>query len=143
MVVRKVLALLLVLMLSGCVSSQQTSTRTELEIVDKGLEVIISPTNNTKVGGIISVDIKSVPDNAKKILVMLSPYNFVQTDSSKTPFEYPDVAGSFLEGNVQEYLIDTTTVSNGLYNLAVMVQGEQVSETPWIAGGQVQVIVEN
>ena len=144
------ITLVAVVVISGCVQegqpqgtqeTQQSQPQTEINLENNVLSVKIHPTEGNKISGIVTVTFESVPSEAGKILVMLSPQDMEHTDD---PFSEPNVVAQFLEPDTKEAFVDTTKVENGVYNLAVTVSPEVEREGyPWIAVVQTQVLVNN
>ncbi len=118
--------------------------KTQIELENKGLEAIVSPTEGKKVKDIISVEIKKVPLGSAKLVVMLSPQGIGEISD---PFNTPNVIMQYAETTETEILIDTKSVENGIYSLAVMGSRKpeltQNDSSPWVAVVQTQVVVEN
>ena len=118
--------------------------KTQIELENKGLEVVVSPTEGKKVSGVVTIGIKKVPQGSAKLVVMLSPQGIGEISD---PFNTPNVIMQYAEATEAEVLIDTKKVENGVYDLAVMgsrrAELTQNDTSPWVAVVQTQVIVEN
>lgn len=149
-----ILILVLMTLLLGCTQREEIKPfeekpapeviKTQIELENKGLEVIVSPTEGKKVKDIISVEIKKVPLGSAKLVVMLSPQGIGEISD---PFNTPNVIMQYAETTETEILIDTKSVENGIYSLAVMgsrkAELAQNDTSPWVAVVQTQVVVEN
>jgi len=123
------------------VAEQQAEQQTEIHLQNEGLEVRIHPTQGKTVSGIITVEFLSVPENAGKLMVMLSPQGMTHTDN---PFSEPNVVAQFVEPDVGQVFVNTSAVDNGVYNLAITAAPKEQREGyPWIAVVQTQVLVSN
>ena len=118
--------------------------KTQIELENKGLEVVVSPTEGKKISGVVTIGIKKVPLGSAKLVVMLSPQGIGEISD---PFNTPNVIMQYAETTEAEVLIDTKKVENGVYDLAVMgsrrAELTQNDTSPWVAVVQTQVIVEN
>ena len=118
--------------------------KTQIELENKGLEIVVSPTEGKKVSGVVTIGIKKVPQGSAKLVVMLSPQGIGEISD---PFNTPNVIMQYAEATEAEVLIDTKKVENGVYDLAVMgsrrAELTQNDTSPWVAVVQTQVIVEN
>ena len=148
------LLLILAILIIGCTQREEIKPfeekpapeviKTQIELENKGLEVIVSPTEGKKVKGVITVEIKKFPLGSAKLVVMLSPQGIGEISD---PFNTPNVIMQYAEAAVTAILIDTKSVENGVYNLAVMgsrkAELAQNDTSPWVAVVQTQVVVEN
>ncbi|HEC75652.1 MAG TPA: hypothetical protein ENI33_00125 [Thermoplasmatales archaeon] len=128
--------------ISGCLQEEQEKqSKTEINLENNGLKVKISPTNDSKVSGVITVTLEGIPSEATKILVSMSPQGF-QGDlynDSNVIIQWIDNPSAG-----QEILLDTTKVENGVYNIGAAATYEGAPESsPWIALVQTQVNVQN
>lgn len=149
-----ILLLVLTALFLGCTQREQINPfeekpmpeviKTQIELENKGLEVIVFPTEGKKVKDIISIEIKKVPLGSAKLVVMLSPQGIGEISD---PFNTPNVIMQYAETTETEILIDTKSVENGIYSLAVMgsrkAELTQNDTSPWVAVVQTQVVVEN
>lgn len=137
-----------VVFLSGCVQqaaqeNQQTQAqpKTEINLENNGLKVKISPTENKKISGVITVTLQNIPSNATKILVSMAPQGF-----KGDLYSSPNVIIQWIENPSagQEILLDTTKVQNGVYGIGIAATYEGAPEqSPWVALVQTQVNVQN
>ncbi|RLJ03578.1 MAG: hypothetical protein DRP11_00320 [Candidatus Aenigmatarchaeota archaeon] len=148
-----VLAVIGIVFISGCVQqsgqeSQQATQnqeiqqpKTEINLENNGLKVKISPTEDKKVSGVITVTLQSIPSETTKILVSMAPQGF-----KGDLYSDPNVIIQWVESPSvgQEILLDTTKVENGVYGIGVSATYEGAPESsPWIALVQTQVNVQN
>ena len=139
--------------ISGCVqqSGQETyqgtqnqeiqQPKTEINLENNGLEVKISPTEDKKVEGVVTVTLKNIPSKATKILVSMVPQGF-----KGDLYQDPNVIIQWIDNPSagQEILLDTTKLENGIYGIGVSATYEGAPESsPWIALVQTQVNVQN
>ena len=152
---RKIISILaLIILFTGCMQREDIKSfeekpapeiiKTQIELENKGLEVVVSPTEGKKVSGVVTIGIKKVPQGSAKLVVMLSPQGIGEISD---PFNTPNVIMQYAETTEAEILIDTKNVENGVYDLAVMgsrrAELTQNDTSPWVATVQTQVIVEN
>ena len=145
--------LLLLVFVSGCVQESEQGEqqavqtqeaqqpKTEINLENNGLKVRISPTEDSKVSGTITVTLQSIPSKTTEILVSMAPQGF-----KGDLYNDPNVIIQWIENPSvgQEILLDTTKVENGVYGIGVAATYEGAPEaSPWIALVQAQVNVEN
>ncbi len=149
-----ILSLVLIALLLGCAQKEDIKPfeekpapeiiKTQIELENNGLAVIVSPTEGKKVKDVINVEIKKVPLGSAKLVVMLAPQGIGEI---LDPFNTPNVIMQYAEITETDVLIDTKGVENGIYGLAVMGAKKkelaQNDTSPWVAVVQTQVIVEN
>ena len=129
--------------MNGCFEKGQEEhvAKTEINLSNNGLEVKIFPTNETKVNGVITVELEKIPSKATKILVSMVPQGF-----SGDLYNNSNVIIQWINNPYegQQILLDTTKVENGVYGIGVSATYEGAPESsPWIALVQTQVNVEN
>jgi len=144
---------ILAVFISGCIqqSGQEThqatqnqeiqQPKTEINLENNDLKVKISPTENKKVSGVISVTLQSIPSKTTKILVSMAPQGF-----KGDLYNDPNVIIQWIEDPSigQEILLDTTRLENGVYGIGVSATYAGAPESsPWIALVQTQVNVQN
>lgn len=148
-----VLTIIGIVFISGCVQEAGQGThqatqnpriqqpKTEINLENNGLKVKISPTEDKKVSGIITVTLQNIPSKTTKILVSMAPQGF-----KGDLYNDPNVIIQWVEEPSigQEILLDTTKVENGVYGIGVAATYEGAPESsPWIALVQTQVNVQN
>ena len=148
-----VLAIIGIILISGCVQQDGQGTyqerqdqeiqqpKREITLENNGLKVKISPTEDKKVSGVITVTLQNIPTKTTKILVSLAPQGF-----KGDLYSDPNVIIQWVEEPSigQEILLDTTKVENGVYGIGVSATYEGAPESsPWIALVQTQVNVQN
>jgi len=148
-----VLAVIGTLFISGCIqqSGQETyqvtqnqkiqEPKTEINLENNGLKVKISPTEDKKVSGVVTVTLQNIPSETTKMLVSMTPQGF-----KGDLYNDPNVIIQWIENPSagQEILLDTTKVENGVYGIGVAATYEGAPESsPWIALVQTQVNVQN
>ena len=130
---------LMSIFLTGCssrpVQQQVDDEITEIVLDDNGLGVKISPTADNKIKGSIDIDIIDVPDGTNRITVILSPK--VLKNSSK------NIVAKFLSPDPQQFVLDTTQVEDGDYNLAITAREGVSGKGFLLAVAQTGVIVDN
>jgi len=151
------LALIIILIgivfISGCVQeagqeiNQETQNpqlqqpKTEINLENNGLKVRISPTEDKKISGIITVTLQNIPSKTTRILISMTPQGF-----KGDLYNDPNVIIQWVEdpSSGQEILLDTTKVENGIYGIGVLATYDGAPESnPWIAIVQTQVNVQN
>jgi len=138
-----VIVILGIAFMNGCFEKEQEEhvAKTEINLSNNGLEVKIFPTNETKVNGVITVELEKIPSKATKILVSMVPQGF-----SGDLYNNSNVIIQWINNPYegQQILLDTTKVENGVYGIGVSATYEGAPESsPWIALVQTQVNVEN
>lgn len=133
-----VAALVAVVLASGCI--QAPPEYTEINLEDQGLSVRIAPTIENKVSGLISLYLKNVPEDTVGLVMIMSPK---EMDPQTNLTEEPNVIMEFMLPDVDELIIDTTDVENGLYDLGVVAGAEGAEMDTWIASVSTELIVEN
>ena len=122
-------------------SQGEEQTKTEINLENKGLKVRISPTEDKKVSGVVTVTLQSIPSETTKILVSMVPQGF-----KGDLYNSPNVILQWVDDPFvgQEILLDTTKLENGVYGVGISATYEGApEESPWIALVQTQVIVQN
>jgi len=147
------LAILGVIFISGCIQQSEQGgqqipqnqeiqqPKTEINLENNGLKVKISPTEDKKVCGVITVTLENIPSKTTKILVSLAPQGF-----KGDLYNDPNVIIQWIDQPSigQEILLDTTKVENGVYGMGVSATYDGAPESsPWIALVQTQVNVQN
>ena len=147
------LAILGVIFISGCIQQSEhggqqipqnqeiQQPKTEINLENNGLKVKISPTEDKKVSGVITVTLENIPSKTTKILVSLAPQGF-----KGDLYNDPNVIIQWIDQPSigQEILLDTTKVENGVYGMGVSATYDGAPESsPWIALVQTQVNVQN
>jgi len=147
------LAILGVIFISGCIQQSEQGgqqipqnqeiqqPKTEINLENNGLKVKISPTEDKKVSGVITVTLENIPSKTTKILVSLAPQGF-----KGDLYNDPNVIIQWIDQPSigQEILLDTTKVENGVYGMGVSATYDGAPESsPWIALVQTQVNVQN
>ena len=126
----------------ACQSYEET-TNCKTEIVlkgNKGFVVVVSPTLDETVKGVIKVSVNSIPSEGTKIWAMLSPQGMGQVED---PFKEPNVIIQIVDARAgQSVFLDTTKVKNGVYNLGIMTTVNPKGG-PWTDVVQTQLIIEN
>ena len=126
----------------ACQSYGETAN-CETEMVlkgNKGLNVVVSPTLDETVKGIIEVSVNSIPSEGTKIWAMLTPQGMGQVED---PFKEPNVIIQIVDARAgQSVFLDTTKVKNGVYNLGIMTTVNPKGG-PWTDVVQTQLIIEN
>jgi len=147
------LAIIGVIFISGCIQQSEQGgqqipqnqeiqqPKTEINLENNGLKVKISPTEDKKVSGVITVTLEDIPGKTTKILVSLAPQGF-----KGDLYNDPNVIIQWIDQPSigQEILLDTTKVENGVYGIGVSATYDGAPESsPWIALVQTQVNVQN
>ena len=147
------LAIIGVIFISGCIQQSEQGgqqipqnqeiqqPKTEINLENNGLKVKISPTEDKKVSGVITVTLEDIPGKTTKILVSLVPQGF-----KGDLYNDPNVIIQWIDQPSigQEILLDTTKVENGVYGIGVSATYDGAPESsPWIALVQTQVNVQN
>lgn len=147
------LAIIGAIFISGCVQQSEQEgqqipqnqeirqPKTEINLENNGLKVKISPTEDKKVSGIITVTLEDIPGKTTKILVSLAPQGF-----KGDLYNDPNVIIQWIDQPSigQEILLDTTKVENGVYGIGVSATYDGAPESsPWIALVRTQVNVQN
>jgi len=115
--------------------------KTEINLENNGLKVKISPTEDKKVSGVVTVTLQNIPSETTKILVSMTPQGF-----KGDLYNDPNVIIQWVDNPSigQEILLDTTKLENGVYGIGVSATYEGAPESsPWIALVQTQVNVQN
>lgn len=110
---------------------------------EKGiLQVMIAPTLDENVKGIIKIEAESVPEGTQSMKLILAPYDVEigrNMDISKVKI-ITDGSGS----DGWKAFIDTTKVKNGLYQLLIGSTYEGApDENPWLDSVLTQLVVNN
>jgi len=141
------LLLIVNILLVGCSEknknpvSEIKEVKKEINLKNKGLKVIISPTNGSNVNGVIKVKLEKIPNKGTKILVSMVPQGF-KGDLYKDKNVIIQWINNPKDG--EEILLDTTKLENGIYGIGIAVTYEGAPEaSPWIALVQTQVNVKN
>ena len=142
-----------VIFISGCIQQSEQGgqqipqnqeiqqPKTKINLENNGLKVKISPTEDKKVSGVITVTLENIPSKTTKILVSLAPQGF-----KGDLYNDPNVIIQWIDQPSigQEILLDTTKVENGVYGIGVSATYKGAPESnPWIALVQTQVNVQN
>ena len=147
------LAIIGIIFISGCVQQSEQrgqqipqnqeiqQPKTEINLENNGLKVKISPTEDKKVSGVITVTLENIPSKTTKILVSLAPQGF-----KGDLYNDPNVIIQWIDQPSigQEILLDTTKIENGVYGIGVAATYDGAPESsPWIALVRTQVNVQN
>jgi len=147
------LAIIGTIFISGCVQQSEQGKqqviqnqeiqrpKTEINLENNGLKVKISPTEDKKVSGVITVTLQKIPSKTTKILVSMAPQGF-----KGGLYNDPNVIIQWIDNPSigQEILLDTTKLENGVYGIGVSATYEGAPESsPWISLVQTQVNVQN
>ena len=130
---------------SACESYEESmACATSLTLNNNDLNVIISPTLDVYVNGIIKFEATSLPDDTTKIYFMMYPQNEpINMSAGLTINQVFAIDNADTIIGWTKY-VDTTGMKNGVYNVAVMSSYEGAPESnPWLAIVQTQLLLNN
>jgi hypothetical protein len=111
----------------------------------KGMEVVITPTLEEKVKGIIKVELTATPEGTEFVHFFIMPQsvNFgrdMTEEESAQVIRETDMSGA----DGYKVMFDTTNLENGLYKIFIGPTKEDAPEdSPWTDYAMAQIIVEN
>ncbi len=128
-----------------CVPYNETAEcETSITITSEDLTVVISPSLDSKVKGTIKIEATNIPSQTTKIYFMMNPQNEPINVSEGLKDNQVFTIDDATPSKGWSKYIDTTAMSNGVYEIAVLPTYEGApSNSPWLAIAKTQVVISN